>query len=296
MPLSITDSHVRSLFISDVHLGSQACHPLQLQHILSLSCPRNLYLVGDFCDGWLLRRQWQWPTEYRKLLATISELSHAGTRVHYILGNHDRCLQRWIRDWGAYWIGERCVHHCLDGRRLLVIHGDQFDATQSRFRRTATLSAIVHERILGGSCTANRWLNRMGLPQQQIASAIATPFRNIAHSLSQFGARAERMAKEQQCSGVVCGHTHAPRLRERDGFLYANTGDWLENCSAIIETMQGQLELWTGLDRGVKRGASGVFGKRIKMSASSQQQTSLQYIDWHDDHLSGNDYRLSKVE
>ncbi len=276
MSLSITDSHIRSLFISDLHLGSQASRPLALQHLLAIVRPQHLYLVGDFCDGWLLRRQWQWPIEYRTLLATMSDLSRAGTEVHYILGNHDRCLQRWIRDWGDYLISERCVHQCVDGRRLLVIHGDQFDATQYRFHRTAALSALVHERLLGGSLTANRWLSRIGLPQQQIASAISTPIRNIAHSLSQFKARAECMAKEQRCSGVVCGHTHAPRLREREGFMYANTGDWLENCSAIIETAQGQLELWTGLDReGVKGSSPDALGKRVSVSPAAQLRAPI---------------------
>lgn len=246
MGVRIADSAVRTLFLSDVHLGSRACHPSRVVEILHGLQPQQVYLVGDICDGWLLRRQWQWPSAYRDLVGALNELASSGSEVLYLLGNHDRCLHRWLEDWGDFWIGEQRIHHCVNGRQLLVIHGDQFDQTQGRFRMTADITARFHEQMLGGSYLANGILSRLGLPSSQLATALTVPFKSFAHSLSRFRRKATEYAHSQGCTGVICGHTHAPRLLDDKHFLYGNTGDWLEHCSVLVETESGQLELWSG--------------------------------------------------
>ena len=245
MNIGLADSKVRSLFVSDLHLGSRYCQPRPLQHLLETLELEHLYIVGDFCDGWLLRRNWNWQNQYSTLIDAIGKIARSGAQVTYVLGNHDRCLQRWVSEWGDYRVVEACRHECADGRKLLVIHGDQFDATQkTKFRRAAEMSALLHERILGGSRLADRWLADIGVSPRRLATALTTPFKSWAHRLSDFRGRAEQLAKQYDCDGVLCGHTHAPALKVRRSFLYANCGDWLENCSAIVETSSGQLELW----------------------------------------------------
>lgn len=247
MDLQGTDGSVRSIFISDVHLGSKYCRPEPLQELLSNVACEKLYIVGDFCDGWLLRRRWLWKPEYVGLVENIKSLQARGPQIFYLLGNHDRCLQSWIEEWGAFWIGEKIVHECADGRRLLVIHGDQFDRSQHRFKRVANISALLHEGALGGSRLANRVLTEVGLQERRLATALTVPIKALAHSFSQFNRRAKQLSEQHDCQGILCGHTHAPRVHEDgDGFAFLNSGDWLEHCTAIVESHSGQLELWMG--------------------------------------------------
>ncbi len=240
----IANTSVRTLFVSDVHLGSRYCQPEPLRKLIERLRPEQLYIVGDLCDGWLLRRRWRWCQEYAELIATINRQQASGVEVRYLLGNHDRCLQRWLCELGDFWIGEKCIHRCADGRRLLVIHGDQFDRTQTRFRRAANVSALLHERVLGSGRFANRFLAEMGVQQPRLATAVTLPIKSLAHSFGQLRIRAKQFARDQGCDGVVFGHTHSPRIREEDGFAFVNTGDWLEHCSAVVERKSGQMELW----------------------------------------------------
>ncbi|HBE68295.1 MAG TPA: hypothetical protein DDW52_09130, partial [Planctomycetaceae bacterium] len=142
---SASRSDVRTLFISDVHLGSKYCNPKPLIELLLNVCPEHVYLVGDICDGWILRRNWLWNRDSESFVETLGKLERKGSRITYLLGNHDRCLQRWVSEWGNFWVGEKCIHTLTDGRKLLLIHGDQFDRTQIKFSSAAAFTARIHE-------------------------------------------------------------------------------------------------------------------------------------------------------
>lgn len=244
MRSSFAHQDVRSLFISDVHLGSRYCRPEPLTQLLHSVSPEYLYIVGDLCDGWLLRRNWKWQASYAALQHAIARLQRNGTSVTYVLGNHDRCLHRWLYDWGLP-IVEQCIHQTVDEKRLLVIHGDQFDATQKQsFRQAAVVTALLHEQVLGGSRAADKLLHDLGLAPRRLASRLSSPLKSWAHRVSQFSRRARQLAELQECCGIICGHTHTPQLQRKQHSIYANCGDWLEHCSLLLETGSGQLELW----------------------------------------------------
>lgn len=246
MRYELVESRIRTLFLSDVHLGSRYCQPRPLQGLLERVRPEFLYIVGDFCDGWLLRRQWRWQEEYTALVHTLHKLHAAGTQVTYLLGNHDRCLQRWINDWGDFWLGEKRVHRCSDGRKILVIHGDQFDSSQTSFSRIASASAVLHEKLLGGGRVANRLLAEIGIPESRLATAMTMPMKKVVHAVGQLQSRLKNLAVEEGCDGVLYGHTHSPHIRDTGEFFFMNTGDWLEHCTVIVETYTGQFELLRG--------------------------------------------------
>lgn len=249
---------VRALFISDVHLGSRYCQASALLQLIQRCRPQYLYLVGDLFDHWLLGGvnsepldRTRWRTSYTRLLAGMRHLKRHGTQINYILGNHDR-ESPWHRDvrYDGYEPLESCVHTTAQGHRLLVIHGDQFDSSQTRLHTAAKFAAQVHESVLGGAALANRILTEYGFQQRRFATALTVPIKTIAHSTSKFVSRAVRAAAEAQCAGVICGHTHSPKIlaprNQTDTPAYLNTGDWLEHCSAIVETTSGQIELWRG--------------------------------------------------
>lgn len=262
---------VRTLFFSDVHLGSRYCNPSLLLQLIEQTQAEAIYVVGDFCDGWLLRRRWRWPRDYQLLVDALLRCAAEGTQVYYLLGNHDRCLQRWIAEWGELWIGEQRVHRCADGRRLLVIHGDQFDSTQCRFRGMAKASAVLHEQFLGSGRIANRMLAEIGINHSRLATAMTYPFKSVAHSLGQLHARSKQLADLSECQGILFGHTHTPMIKETQDFVHLNCGDWLEHCSAIVETHSGQLELWLAPKAGWAEGA-----RRIAVSPARGRPTLIE--------------------
>lgn len=237
---------LRAVFVSDVHLGSRGCRADLLLEFLKSVEVEYLFLVGDIVDFWSLRKNFYWPQEHNNVLRTILGKAKEGTRVIYIPGNHDEELREFCGSvFGNLEIHQEFVHDTGDGRRLLVIHGDEFDTLVKCSPWLARLGSFAYEFTL----SLNRWFNsvrrRFGYPYWSLASYLKQRFKNAVQYIESFERAAAHAARRRGLDGVICGHIHRPEIADIDGVMYCNDGDWVESCSALVEDMNGRLALWS---------------------------------------------------
>jgi UDP-2,3-diacylglucosamine pyrophosphatase LpxH len=239
---------LRSVFISDVHLGSRDCRATELLTFLDSIEVETLFLVGDIIDLWSLRRTFYWPREHGDVVRAILARARAGTRVIYIPGNHDEDMRPLCGSvFGNLQIRRDYVHVTAAGRELLVTHGDELDA--------AVKFSPWLARLGGGAYALAMWLNRrvnacrraLGLPFWSLANYLKPRLGNAVRYVDAFERAAAGLAAQRGLQGVICGHIHRAGIREIDGISYCNDGDWVESCTALVEEKSGQLSLcsWT---------------------------------------------------
>ena len=239
------DRHWRTVFISDVHLGSNHCHAEELADFLvTLRCER-LFLIGDIIDFWYLSRQRvTWGGDQSRVLEMLHALARRGTQIIYIPGNHDRAIRRFCGlTLPMMKIRRRCVHVTVDGRRLLVVHGDAYDAVTHFGGMQEKFGDWLYYRIL----TANRWLNRIrrrtGFRYWSVAEFLKSRSGAAERYIERFVQAGLDDARKRGLDGIVCGHIHRAALLQRDGLIYANDGDWVESLTAFVEAPDGGLLL-----------------------------------------------------
>lgn len=237
-------THVRTLWLSDVHLGYPGARAeALLDFIRSMRC-ETLYLVGDIIDFWALKKRRHWPQAHNDVVRSILGKAKHGTRVVYVPGNHDAVVREYVGlALGQVEIHERILHETVDGRRLLVLHGDQFDAAVRHSRLAAMLGSAAYDSLLWTSRTVDRLRDALGRPHWSLASAVKSRVARARAYIQRFERAAMREARQQGVDGVVCGHIHRPALRVVDRHLYMNCGDWVEHCTALVEHRDGRLEL-----------------------------------------------------
>jgi UDP-2,3-diacylglucosamine pyrophosphatase LpxH len=234
---------VRSIFISDAHLGCRYTHAEALLAFLRNHQPQYLYIVGDFIDGWRLKRSWYWSDTYTYLLKRIVDLMKRGTRVYYTPGNHDEFLRSFTESFGSVHLADEFVHVTADQRRLLVTHGDKFDAVVLNARWLSLLGDVGYNLLLGINIVFNALRRRLGFGYWSLSAAIKRRVKQATSYIGNFEDVVTRYAAQQGCSGVVCGHIHTPRIGSHGGIDYYNTGDWVESCTALVEYSDGSFEL-----------------------------------------------------
>ena len=246
-------SQLRSVFISDVHLGSRDCRAGELLQFLSSIEVDYLFLVGDIIDFWSLRRNFYWPQQHNEVVRAILGKARDGARVIYVPGNHDSDMREFCGAvFGNLEIRRKYVHSTADGRELLVMHGDEFDAAVKCSRWLT--------RLGGGAYDLAMWLNRgvnsvrraCGMPYWSFANYLKLRLKNAVRYVEAYEHAAAHAAMQRRLHGIVCGHIHRPGIRHIDGVLYCNDGDWVENCSALIEDMAGRLSIcsWAQVAQG----------------------------------------------
>ena len=246
--------NVRAVWISDLHLGTPGCQTDALLDFLrSVSCS-TLYLVGDIVDGWQLRRSWYWPQTHNDVVQKILRKARKGTKVVFVPGNHDEFAREFVtQSFGGIEILEECVHVTADGRHLWVTHGDLFDAVIQNARWLAYAGDAAYDLTL----KANRWFNRlrarMGLPYWSLSRYLKYKVKRAVSYVADFEAAVAREARRRGLHGVVCGHIHHAEMREIDGVLYCNDGDWVESLTALVEHHDGRLEIIDWTDRTIAR-------------------------------------------
>jgi UDP-2,3-diacylglucosamine pyrophosphatase LpxH len=237
-------TRARTLFLSDIHLGFRHARARELNEFLAGVEAETIVLVGDIVDAWSLARRAYWSTEHTQVVRTLLARQRAGARLVYIPGNHDASLAmlaQMLR--GQFEVHREWVHRTAAGARLLVLHGDQFDGVVHCAPWLQQLGDFMHGRTVGVSHFINNVRRRLGRPYWPLTERLKLSLGVSARYILRFEEQAAAHARAQGYDGVICGHIHRANLRTLEGTLYANTGDWVESCSALTESEGGELAL-----------------------------------------------------
>lgn len=234
----------RSIWISDVHLGTSGCQAEYLLDFLKHTESEHLYLVGDIIDGWALKRSWYWRQAHNDVVQKLLRKARHGTKITYIPGNHDEGARQFLGlMFGDIRIEDELIHTTADGRRLLVLHGDRFDGVV----QCAKWLAIVGDRLYDFTLALNRVFNRIrsrfGLGYWSLSQFLKHKVKTAVSFVSRFEEAVAAEARSQGLDGVICGHIHKAEMREVDGVLYCNDGDWVESLTALVELENGELKI-----------------------------------------------------
>jgi UDP-2,3-diacylglucosamine pyrophosphatase LpxH len=247
---------VRTLFLSDIHLGTKGCQAAQLLSFLKRYDADTIYLVGDIVDGWRLRSSWYWPQAHNDVVQKLLRKTRKGAKLIYIPGNHDEFLRDYIGDqFGGIEIMPQAVHVTAANKSYLVIHGDQFDLVMRHARWLAHLGDGAYSCALFINRHLNNLRRRLGLTYWSLSAWAKYKVKNAVNFISQFEEFLASEARRQNVDGVICGHIHHAAIHNEWKTHYVNTGDWVESCTAVVEHYDGELELirWTEAQARVDR-------------------------------------------
>lgn len=234
----------RTIWISDIHLGTSGCNAtLLLDFLASVEC-ETLYLTGDIIDGWRLSKGWYWPDAHNEVVRRLLKMAHRGTRVVYIVGNHDEMLREYAGlSFGGITIHNEAIHETRDGRRLLVTHGDAFDGIVLYAKWLAFLGDKAYSVLLRVNQIFNRVRRRFDMPYWSLSAYLKKRVKNAVQFIYQFEEAVVREAQQRGVDGVVCGHIHCAEIRQIGDMTYYNDGDWVESCTALVEDRTGAMSI-----------------------------------------------------
>ncbi len=233
-----------SIWLSDVHLGTRACRVSLLLDFLRRTRCETLYLVGDIIDIESLRQSFFWPETHTEVLRLLLKKSQEGTRIVYVPGNHDQDLRALVGvRFGNIEVQRRTVHTTRAGRRLLVLHGDEFDSVIKCSALAAVFGNAAYQSLLALNRLVHGVNELLGRPYWSLAQHVKSRFGKAMRYVEKFQRASLRAAAEGGFDGVVCGHIHKADVGERNGLLYCNDGDWVESCTALVEDLRGDLRL-----------------------------------------------------
>jgi UDP-2,3-diacylglucosamine pyrophosphatase LpxH len=244
----MTPLRYRSIFISDVHLGFRGCQAAYLLDFLRSTESRQLYLVGDIVDLWAMQGGIYWPEAHNSVVREVLEKARRGTQVIYVPGNHDELLRDHLgADFGNLPVRDEVVHTTADGKRFLVLHGDRFDNIMQNGPWLAKLGARAYDQLLALNGLVSRVRRLFGLKYWSLAGYLKHRVKNAVSYIGRFEQAVALEARRREVDGMICGHIHRAEVRRIEGVLYANCGDWVESCTALVEHHDGRLELmrWT---------------------------------------------------
>ena len=236
---------VHSIFLSDIHLGTRACQAERLLEFLREYTAQNVFLVGDIVDFWAMRRGISWSAAQNTFVQKMLKRARHGERVVFIPGNHDEVLRDHLgARFGDIEVVDEYEHRLADGRRFLLLHGDAFDQITRHHRWIAVLGDVMYDVLVRLNtliafvrrrCGMHCYWSLAGYAKRRVKSALQFIF--------DFEQSASRAARQRGLNGVICGHIHSATISEIDGVAYVNCGDWVDSCTAIVEHLDGRLEL-----------------------------------------------------
>ena len=243
----------RTLFISDVHLGTPDCQAQMLVNFLREHEADKIYLVGDIVDCWRMKRKgFYWPQTHNDVIQKLLRKGRAGTEIIFIPGNHDEVLRDWQGiHFGGIVVRDRDIHETADGKRLLILHGDQFDMVVMNHRWLAHLGDWAYSAAMWG----NKWFNRarriFGFQYWSFSKWAKLKVKRAVNYIGDFETVLAEEARKEGADGIVCGHIHHAADQMIDEVRYLNTGDWVESCTAIVEHSDGTMEIidWAAITR-----------------------------------------------
>jgi UDP-2,3-diacylglucosamine pyrophosphatase LpxH len=238
-------AHYKSIFISDLHLGTKHSRVKKCIEFLKNNECDNLFLVGDIIDGWSLRRKWFWDSDHNLMIQKILRKSRKGTRVVYLPGNHDEFLRdfRLLQNFGGIEIVDEILHTTANGKKYLIIHGDKFDGALNSFRILSHIGSYLYDVLLDINTIYNRIRHKFGFGYWSLSHFLKSNTKKAVQFCSKFETLLVDAAKRHGADGVICGHIHTPFQKMIDDIEYHNTGCWVEMATAIVEHEDGRLEL-----------------------------------------------------
>ena len=250
----------RSVWISDVHLGTKHSQVEALLGFLRVVDCKYLYLVGDFIDGWELKFRWFWRDDYNTLIQKLLRKSRKQTKVIYISGNHDEFIEQFIgMKFGNVTIAREVMHTAADGKKYLVIHGHQADGLTHFNHLLEKLGSHLYNWILDINLWFNRLRRALGFGYWSLAAYLKFKAKSAVKFVTEYETTLASMARSHQADGVICGHIHRAETREIDGIKYLNCGDWVESCTALVEDFDGNIKLIHFHENNVLRAGRGLL-------------------------------------
>lgn len=241
--------HYRSIFVSDVHLGTKGCQASRLLHFLDHHSCERLYLVGDIVDGWRMKSSLYWPADHSSVLRRLLSMCEAGTRIVYVTGNHDEFLRKYTGlAIGGVALVDEAVHVTASGERFLVVHGDEYDVVTRYHRWVAFLGDVGYTLLLELNRHLNALRSRLGYGYWSLSAWIKGRVKRAVSFICEFEQALAHQCRKQGFRGVICGHIHHAEIRDLDGTVYMNCGDWVESCTALVEDEEGRFTIvrWAG--------------------------------------------------
>ena len=236
--------HVRALFLSDVHLGTKACQADLLLGFLAKYEADIIYLVGDIVDFWRIKRSAHWPQSHNDVLSALMRKLRKGTRIVYLPGNHDEAMRDYCgAQFGGMEIIDSIIHTTGEGKKALVVHGDQFDVVVHYAKWLAILGDKAYAMALWANTRLNFARRKAGLSYWSLSAFLKHKVKQAVNFISAFEGALATEARRLGAEIVICGHIHHVAMRQMGDVLYVNTGDWVESGTAVVENLAGKLEL-----------------------------------------------------
>lgn len=242
-------SAYKTIWISDLHIGSTQCQSDVLLDFLKYNDSEKLYLVGDIIDFWSLSKKMYWTTEHNTIIQKLLRKARQGTEIIYIPGNHDEN----VRDYESYIFGDIVIkvsdiHTTVQGKRFLIVHGDEYDAVARHHKWIAKIGSVGYDWLIALNRFWRVFRRLFGIQSQfSLAAYIKFKVKNAVQFISDYEETIVHTLRNENLDGVICGHIHHAEIKKMNDFLYINTGDFVESCTAIVEHHDGELELikWT---------------------------------------------------
>ncbi|MEM7565829.1 MAG: UDP-2,3-diacylglucosamine diphosphatase [Pseudomonadota bacterium] len=239
-----TKRRCRALFVSDLHLGMRGAQAERFLAFLKGIDAQTIYLVGDIVDGWKLRRRWYWPQSHNDVVQTLLNRARKGARMIYIPGNHDEMMRNFYgTHFGGIEVVEKTIHTAADGKRYLVIHGDQFDVVVRHARWLAFVGDVGYNLALSVNVYVNAVRRRLGFSYWSLSAWLKNRVKGAVNMAGNFERALSDAAEKAGADGVICGHIHTAAMHDGYGVHYINTGDWVESCTAVVENFDGTFEI-----------------------------------------------------
>ncbi|MGL4439191.1 MAG: UDP-2,3-diacylglucosamine diphosphatase [Bosea sp. (in: a-proteobacteria)] len=266
-------NNYRAIFISDVHLGTRTAQVDALLDFLKFAEADVIYLVGDIIDGWRLKKSWYWPQSHNDLVQKLLRKARKGCRIVFVPGNHDEFLRDFLESpVGGVEIADRIIHEGLDGKRYLVIHGDQFDAVVMHAKWLAFVGDWAYEIALFMNGRINFVRRRLGLTYWSFSAWAKHSVKKAVNFIGAFEETLAGEARRQSADGVICGHIHHAAIRDIGGIVYMNCGDWVESATALVERQDGVFEIirWNASKEALIEGDASSSTVEVELSRKSE--------------------------
>jgi UDP-2,3-diacylglucosamine pyrophosphatase LpxH len=234
----------KTVVISDVHLGTRMSQAEKLLEFIKIFECEKLYLVGDIIDGWAMTKSFYWPQAHNDVIQKLMRIARKNTHVVYLPGNHDEFL----RSFGEHKFGnvqliDTIIHTGVDGKRYIIMHGDQFDAVISNMKWLAHLGSWGYDILIYINVIVSWFRNKLNLPHWSLSAWAKYKVKQAVNFIGDYEENLSNYAHSRGANGIICGHIHHANIRQIGDITYMNSGDWVESCTALVENLDGTWEI-----------------------------------------------------